>query len=313
MDVVDLHCDLLLYLSADSKRDPYNRAIRCSAPQLKAGNVKKQVLAIFTETNPQSVIEGQKQIETFYSLPIRYPDDFSNENILPAFENGSGFASEDEPLDAAFSRLEKILTQITPLYISLTWNGENRFGGGCGSEAGLKKDGEELLRFLSGKGIAIDFSHASDRLADQTLDFIDHHNLDLPVMASHSNFRALLNQERNLPDAIAKEIFARKGIIGLVFFKKFLKTPDQLYEMIAHGFKLGGENRLAFGADFFYLDDLPPMEGPYGFFEEMSDASKYPLILEGIRKEMNLQIEQLQALASGNALKFIAQNQPQRL
>lgn len=310
MDVVDLHCDLLLYLAQDPKRDPFNPSIRCSAHQLKAGNVKLQVLAIYTETNAKCVINGTKQLKVFRALPEKYPDYFNKQNILPAFENASGFAQEDEPLDALLNRLERILTQITPLYISLTWNGENRFGGGCGSDSGLKKDGEELLKFLSGRGIAIDFSHASDRLARETLNFIDKHGLDLRVMASHSNFRVLQDQLRNLPDDIAKEIIARKGIIGLVFFKKFLKEPRQLCDMIAYGHKLGGEQNLAFGADFFYLDDLAPKEEPWGFFDEMSDASKYPLILEGIRREMKFSEAEIKNIASQNALKFIAQNRP---
>lgn len=313
MDVVDLHCDLLLYLAGDVKRDPFNPEVRCSATQLKAGNVKLQVLALYTETGPESVLNGQKQLEAFLSLPKKYPDFFTTDSILPAFENASGFALESEPLDTAFSRLETILDQIPPLYISLTWNGENRFGGGCGSDAGLKKDGEELLKRLSGTGIAIDLSHASDKLARELLNFIDKQSLDLRVMASHSNFRALLDQERNLPDDVAKEIIARGGLIGLVFFKKFLKSPSQLSEMIAYGHKLGGEKNMAFGSDFFYLGDLPPQTGPYGFFDELSDASKYPLILKQIQSELQLSERQMAELASENALKFIAQNQPQLL
>ncbi|MBS0630179.1 MAG: membrane dipeptidase [Verrucomicrobia bacterium] len=306
MDVVDLHCDLLLYLARDPKRDPFNPAIRCSAPQLKAGNVKLQVMAIYTETCAECADRGKRQVETYLCLPQKYPDFFTKTNIIPAFENASGFALETEPLKDVLRRLETILTQITPLYISLTWNGENRFGGGCGSDCGLKDDGKELLKFLSGKGIAIDFSHASDRLARETINFIDKSNLDLRVMASHSNFRTLQDQLRNLPDDIAKEIINREGVIGLVFFKRFLKEPRQLYDMIAHGYKLGGAQNLAFGADFFYLEDLPPLDGPYGFFDEMSDSSKYPLILEGIRNEMHLSERELNSIASENALRFIA-------
>lgn len=308
MDVVDLHCDLLLYLSLDPKRQPFDPAIRCSAPQLKAGNVKLQTLAIYTETNPQCLSSGLKQIEVFKSLPSTYPEYFTKQNILPAFENASSFALETEPLAQVLTRLETILTQITPLYISLTWNGENRFGGGCGSDSGLKKDGEELLKFLHGRGIAIDFSHASDRLARETLNYIDKHSLDLALMASHSNFRALCDQPRNLPDDIAQEIIDRQGVIGLVFFKRFLKEPRQLYDMIAYGQKLGGAQNLAFGADFFYLGDIPPLDGPYGFFDEMSDASKYPSILEGIRQELGLPEKQIEDIASRNALRFIAKN-----
>ena len=169
MEIVDLHCDLLLYLAFSPNRDPFHPVARCSAHQLKAGNVSLQILAIYAETKPHSLLLGLKQLEIFQSLSQKYPEYFNSHNIRPAFENASAFALETEALDEVLERLENILTQIKPLYISLTWNGENRFGGGCGSASGLKKDGEELLTFLSGKGVAIDFSHASDKLARDCL------------------------------------------------------------------------------------------------------------------------------------------------
>ncbi|NGX37028.1 MAG: hypothetical protein K1000chlam2_00178 [Chlamydiae bacterium] len=302
MNIVDLHCDLLSYLAAKPGRDPLNPIIRCSGPQLKAGNVTLQTLAIFSETTDDSFLFGLKQIEIFLSLSQKYPDYFTEDNIVPAFENASAFALENEPLDDIFTRLENILTQITPLYISLTWNGENRFGGGCGSQAGLKPDGKELLQFLSGRGIAIDFSHTTDKLARDILNTIDTHNLDLRVLASHSNFRAVHDHIRNLPDEIAQEIIRRKGLIGFVLYKAFLGAPENLQKQIEHGLKLGAQNALAFGADFFCLDDFSGLVGPNGgFFESMSDASKYPSILA----QLALSEEMLLALSSQNAHSFI--------
>ncbi len=276
MEVIDLHCDLLSYLALSPSRNPLNPAPRCSGPQLKAGNVKIQTLAISSETTIYSLCFGLRQLEIFLQLPKEYPEYFSNESIIPAFENASCFCIETEPLQDVFDRLEDICSRISPLYIGITWNGENRFGGGCGSEAGLKEDGMELLKFLSGKGIAIDFAHATDTLARETLHFIDANNLQLSVMASHSNFRALQGHMHNLPDDIAKEIIQREGLIGLVFVPKFLEKPENLYKQIEYGLKLGGENSLAFGADFFCTEDLSMIfPGEFSFFDEMSDAFQY--------------------------------------
>lgn len=303
MKVIDLHCDLLGYLAVNPARTPLDPEPRCSAPQLKAGNVKTQVLAIAAETNFYSLLFGTKQLEIFLQLPKEH---FPEGSVIPAFENASAFCTEDEPLDAIFTRLDHILTLISPLYIGITWNGENRFGGGCGSTSGLKSDGEELLQYLSGKGIAIDFAHATDRLARETLEFIDKNSLDLRVMASHANFRSKVNHIRNLPDDIALEVIRRSGIIGLVLYKKFLKAPENLYKMIEYGLSLGGENALAFGADFFHTEDFKQiLSGNVGFFDEMSDASKFPSVLEGIQREMNLTQTQLEKISFNNAQKFI--------
>lgn len=306
MDIIDLHCDLLAYLAINPDRNPLSPQPRCSGPQLKAGGVKTQVLAIASESNFYSLLMGLKQMEIFLHLPKEYPKYFSDESILPAFENASSFCTESEPLDHIFRRLDRILSVLHPLYIGITWNGQNRFGGGCGSNFGLKEDGKELLRYLSGKGIAIDFSHATDQMANDILNFIDTERLELRVMASHSNFRTKWDHERNLPDEISKEIIKREGLIGLVSYKKFIGSLENFFEQIAYGLSLGGKHSLAFGADFFCTEDLKSIIGPDGgFFEEMSDASKYPALIEMIQKELNLSEEILSDIAFKNAQKFI--------
>ena len=294
MEVVDLHCDLLFFLAHKTGRNPSDPVARCSLPQLKSGNVKTQTLAIYSDTDSHSVHLGEEQIQWYLKLE-------SEGCFIPAFENASTFALEDEPLQTVFDRFEAILEKLTPLYISLTWNGENRFGGGCGVNVGLKPDGKELIHFLSGKGIHLDFSHTSDRLAHEIFEEIEKSSLSLPVLASHSNFRAVFNQERNLPDSIAKEIIRRGGLIGLVFYSKFLKNPDQLFDQIHYGLELGAELSLCFGADFFYTADLSVENY---FFDEMSDASKYPSILERLTKQ-GISESLLKAISHENATRII--------
>ncbi|MCI0382028.1 MAG: membrane dipeptidase, partial [Chlamydiae bacterium] len=213
--VVDLHCDLLAYLRKNKTRTIYDLDSRCSYPQLKEGNVKLQVLAIFTETESGSEKMGEEQVAIAKKLSNKKSNSFSpftgrlTEEIsfLPAFENSSSFCGEDEPLSKGLNRLEKMVKDLGKiLSISLTWNGENRFGGGVGSFKGLKKDGEHLLEWMDQKGIAVDFSHASDFLAYDILNHIEKKKLSIPVMASHSNFRSIQNELRNLPDELAKEI-----------------------------------------------------------------------------------------------------------
>ena len=306
--VVDLHCDFLAYLAMNPDRTPFDPIVRCSSLQRKEGNVALQVLAISAETIPYSLVLGLKQYEIYLSLFEKYPEHFSD-NVIPAFENASAFCMENEPLDAIFKRLDKMLKKIQPLYIGLTWNGQNRFAGGCGSNIGLKDEGKQLLAYLSGRGIAIDFAHTTDETARDILNEIDKKNLNLRVMASHSNFRKVCENRRNLPDDIAKEIIARRGIIGLVFYSKFLEKPTQLAAMIEHGLSLGGESALAFGADFFCDADFPHLSpnkpGKPGFFEEMSDSSTYPWILDMLEKELSLTHSQLEAIASNNSHQFI--------
>jgi microsomal dipeptidase-like Zn-dependent dipeptidase len=323
--IVDLHNDLLSYLTHKKGRTPHEAPSLSSFKQMQQGNVKTQILAIFTTTNVSCVQEGMKQVEAFHHLLKTYPKEYmplkkdffssSGISILPAIENASAFACEDDPLSLALERLEHYLTSLGSLaYISLTWNGENRFGGGCGSSKGLKEDGKQLLRQLHGRRIAIDFSHASDYLAHDLFNYIDTHGLDIPVLASHSNFRSITSVERNLPDEIAKEIISRKGLIGLNLFAPFIHAKKEfiletLLEHISHGLALGGENALALGADFFCIEDFPHIQAIYPnaifFAPELEDSSCYPHLFSIIKKNLYLEDPLLKKISHENAMAFL--------
>jgi microsomal dipeptidase-like Zn-dependent dipeptidase len=191
------------------------------------------------------------------------------------------------------------------MYISLTHNDENRFGGGNNSKLGLKDDGKELLNYLNNKQIAVDLSHTSDALAHDIINQINKHNLNLPVIASHSNSRSVFNHVRNLPDELISEIVDRKGLIGINFLRAFVnyETPHALIDHIEHLQKLGCSKVLSFGADFFYTFNHPdPNRFPFYFSEHMN-ATKYQDILKGLGNFMS--DEDLSAIAYKNFTNFI--------
>jgi membrane dipeptidase len=324
--IADLHCDLLWYLSLDPKRTPYDLEARCAVPQLKEGRVKLQVLPIFVETNGDSVASGEKQAQAFKSLPASYPDVFKflrfksdldelsqqdNIGILPAIENASAICSETEDLSIGLERLTALQRKVGKLlYVSLTWNTENRFGGGAHSKVGLKEDGKELVDYLCSKGIAVDFSHTSDYLAYDLLNYIDKKGLSLPLMASHSNMRAVCNVPRNLPDDIAKEIIKRQGVIGINFIRYFLgaESPVSFAKQLEHVLQLGGEQAVCLGADFFCIEDLPlEMQKPLDvlFFPSFNHAGSYSRLIELWKKELGLDLRIMAKISSENLLSFI--------
>lgn len=318
--IIDLHCDLLFYLEGNGKRTPYDLAARCSLPQLRQGNVKIQTLAVFTQTEPQSVQKGLYQLRLYQDLPLTCPKDIipysaqwnmqsSTIAVMMAFENASGFCGEDESFHEGIKRLNHITNNIgKPLYISLTWNTENRFGGGALTQVGLKEDGKRLLEELHQKKIAIDISHASDALAYDIIDYIEAHRLIIPLMASHSNARTVAHVPRNLPDELAQEIFRRGGIVGLNLYHYFVGADENaLPKHIAHWLELGGENHIVLGADFFYEADLPSSlrHGKDVFFPSYQDASCYENLLNFLQKELRLNSAMIEKCAYKNAWEFI--------
>jgi membrane dipeptidase len=319
--VIDLHCDLLSYMQEVPAADPFDRdAIGCNFPALKAGNVKLQVMAIYSFTGKGSTHPAVEQSVIYRSLYEKYPDTVrfasdvtpidavessSNPVVMAAIENASGFCEEDEPLESGFERLERIMLNTRGLlYIGLTHHGENRFGGGNATHVGLKDDGRSLLDYISGRKIAIDLSHASDALAMGILDHVSKYSLDVPVLASHSNFRAVFNHPRNLPDEIAKEIIHRKGVIGINFLRAFLNNddPEAIYEHILYGISMGPRS-ICFGADYFNTASHPDQSRKPFFFSEQSDAGCYPSILS--RLGGTLSPEMIAGLSFNNAMDFI--------
>ncbi len=92
-------------------RSEHDLIARCSFPQLEAGGVREQALAVFVETFPGSSILGKKQIDIFRKL--------SHPEIAfhLAIENSSGLFEEKGALQWP-ANLPPIL------YLSLTWNEE---------------------------------------------------------------------------------------------------------------------------------------------------------------------------------------------
>lgn len=320
--VADLHCDMLHYLVTDASADPDNReAIGCAIPHLRQGNVKFQVMAIYTNDIEHGVDIALMQSKRFERLLRENGSDLISADdmgrlpaiqqyrktcVVASIESASCLCTEEEPLSYAFDRLEQISKRTGRiLYISLTHHGENRFGGGNITSAGLKSDGRVLLDYLDGKGIALDLSHASDKLATDSVDWIDRQGHRIPIIASHSNFRAVYDHPRNLPDELARFIIARDGVIGMNFLRAFLHPDDArlLRRHILHGFELGGERTLCFGADFFCTHAHPDKSRIPFYFKEHENAGKYQSILKSLTDVLNA--EHLDNLAHRNALRFV--------
>jgi microsomal dipeptidase-like Zn-dependent dipeptidase len=152
-----------------------------------------------------------------------------------------------------------------------------------GSEKGPTDEGKILLDAIPPFFTAIDFSHTSDRLARDILKYLDQTKSPLKVMASHSNFRAVQDVPRNLPEDIAQEIVRRDGIIGLNLIRNFVgPRSTSFFDHIEYALKKGWGGHLALGADFFDIDfehapnydmpkeiqDLPLSERHARFLEE---------------------------------------------
>jgi membrane dipeptidase len=135
--------------------------------------------------------------------------------------------------------------------IGLTWNGRNLLGDGVavGGGGGLTRFGRAAVAEMNRLGIVIDVSHMADEGIRDTIEASAH-----PIIASHSNARALCPHPRNLPDELARALAARGGVIGLHMLAQFVAgstraTLDQFLDHIDHFARLVGPAHVGLGPD----------------------------------------------------------------
>ena len=133
--------------------------------------------------------------------------------------------------------------------IGPAWGG-TRYSGGTGAPGGLTELGVQLLKAMRRKRVILDLSHMADQsVADAFAMWRG------PIMASHSNARALVPGDRQITEATAKEIASRDGVIGVSFYQKHLRSSGRatLADVIHHVRHLagaaGGPERIGIGTD----------------------------------------------------------------
>ena len=99
------------------------------------------------------------------------------------------------------------------------WLAGTRYAGGNAAPGPLTDEGVRLLRAMLDFNLVLDVSHLSDEACLQALD-----RYDGPVIASHSNPRALVPGPRQLSNAMLKVLLERDGIVGIVPVNPMLRS-----------------------------------------------------------------------------------------
>ena len=112
--------------------------------------------------------------------------------------------------------------------VNPVWNNDNKFGGGVKGDKkrGLTNLGEQLIKKLVEKNIAIDLSHTNEKTFFNIIEVckgLKEKGKSPIVIASHSNAKPICNVERNLSDEQILKIKELDGIIGVVGVKCFCK------------------------------------------------------------------------------------------
>lgn len=179
---------------------------------------------------------------------------------------------------------------------SLGWNESNPLTGSWKTGEGLSDQGREYVKRCQELGILVDVSHISDQ------GFWDIINMtQKPIVATHSNARAVCSHGRNLTDDMFRAICESGGVAGYNACRDFTgENPnlDTVCDHIFHFMELdpSGEH-VALGGDLDGVEALP--DG----FEGVQSWPK----LAGRLLERGLGEENLGRIFWGNALRTLEQ------
>ena len=143
-------------------------------------------------------------------------------------------------------------------FLNPVWNWPNVLSGtNCQERSrGLSGQGRAFVREMERLGMLVDVSHLFDPGFWDVLEMARR-----PVIASHSNARAVCPHTRNLTDEQFTAIIKNQGVVGLNLCREFVggrEDVDALAAHLEHFLALGGEHTVALGGD---LDGCEPVKG----------------------------------------------------
>lgn len=139
---------------------------------------------------------------------------------------------------------------------SLGWNEKNPLTGSNLTGGGLTDQGREFVKEAQRLGILVDVSHISDE------GFWDIMKMtDAPIIATHSNSRALCSHPRNLTDDMFRAICETGGVAGYNMCDEFTgehPTLDTVCDHIFHFMEMDPDGKhIALGGDLDGISGMP--------------------------------------------------------
>lgn len=139
---------------------------------------------------------------------------------------------------------------------SLGWNERNPLTGSNVTGGGLTELGREYVKEAQRLGMRVDVSHISDE------GFWDIMKItNAPIIATHSNSRAVYHHSRNITDDMFRAICETQGVAGYNTCREFTGEPsdlDTICDHILHFMELDPDGKhIALGGDLDGVDAMP--------------------------------------------------------
>jgi membrane dipeptidase len=345
MKFFDAHCDTVLPVQAGTHEFLTGRGTsQVSLPGMISAGLCTQVFACFILSREWPGAEraaAVEAIEVIHGLAEgsdgRMRIALDSDSLREAYSGGAIAAilalEGADPLEGDADALRAFHAMGVRSLIP-AWE-DNAFSGTAfGSNISLTPEGEKLIALCEELRIAVDVSHLSDRAFDHTLEIARR-----PVIASHSNARAICPSKRNLTDDMIRRLADRGGVLGVnlssdfldpaflerervVWSKHMLGTPsparEKLYEAevaalsrpagewiarhVVRAINVGGEDCIGIGGD---------LDGTASIPEEIEAVEDYPHIAD-LLADAGLTNRQIEKVCYRNFLRVFCDILPSR-
>ena len=271
--VFDLHCDTALALLGETVNEP--GSLRQNELHIDLERAKQlpgycQCFACFTtpfmeewyKTTPTLVFEReiatiQRELDKNQDL-MELAYSAAEVEELRAKGKMAAILTIEGPAGFGFDlELLENLYQIGFRISTLGWNECNPLTGSHRTGGGLTDMGKAYVKEAQRVGMRIDVSHCSDEAFWDIMKITQ-----APIVATHSNSRAVFDSSRNLTDDMFKAILETGGVAGINLYEGFIGEEgkadiDTVCDHIFHFLELDPQGKhLALGGD---LDGCDPL------------------------------------------------------
>ena len=254
----DCHCDtaVRVWLTGRSLRE---NSLHLDLMRLKKFSPAAQVFAVCTETLEDPQVKAAAVIR-YFKEQIEMNSDIvklclNSHDIVSTMAGGKiaallsvEGAEQIDDIEMAYALGVRV--------VHITWNFDNGLCGSVmGSGAGLSEKGRCFVKKTQELGVLLDTSHISQQGFWEVLEISRK-----PVIAGHSNTRALCPVPRNLSDEQFIALKNQGGGAGINLYPEFLglgRDIDAVFAHIEHFMALGGEKAVFLGCDLDGIDEMP--------------------------------------------------------
>jgi membrane dipeptidase len=229
--VVDTHADTTQrFIDGDFDLGPRNSKGSIDIPRMKEGGLAAIFFSIWIPskiTGPIAVKRALQQIDAVREQVRKHSQD-----LVLATNAAEVRESRQQGKIALLMGVEgghminsdlNVLRRYAALgvrYVTLTHSGNCEWADSSTDKPvhdGLTDFGKEVIREMNRLGMMVDVSHVSDKTFRDVLSISK-----APVIASHSNCRALCDHPRNMSDEMIRALAAKGGVIQINYHVGFL-------------------------------------------------------------------------------------------